>query len=32
MRVPSPRVQLALVALAAVVSAALLGTSCPWGP
>ncbi len=32
MRVPSPRIQLALVAVAAVLSAALLGVSCPWGP
>jgi hypothetical protein len=32
MRIPSPRIQLALVAVAAVLSAALLGTSCPWGP
>ena len=32
MRIPSPRVQLAVVAIAAVISAALFGTSCPWGP
>jgi hypothetical protein len=32
MRIPSPRIQLALVAVMAVLSAALLGTSCPWGP
>jgi hypothetical protein len=32
MRIPSPRIQLALVAVMAVLSAALLGTGCPWGP
>ncbi|HUK44632.1 MAG TPA: hypothetical protein VLV28_05020 [Gaiellaceae bacterium] len=31
MRFVSPRIQLSLVALAAVVAAALLG-GCPWGP
>jgi hypothetical protein len=31
MRLVSPRVQLAAVAVAAVVAAALLG-GCPWGP
>ena len=32
MRIPSPRIQLAIVAVAAVLSAALFGISCPWGP
>jgi hypothetical protein len=32
MRIPSAHIQLALVTVAAVLSAALLGYGCPWGP